>query len=175
MIYQKKFKIEVKDISLWILNPVNLSDRYVKEALLTLLHYDNDGDTYLLWNNIKMQLFDINYLWDDIINMLESILLGKEKFMIHWPSSDFFVTWEFFQHEEFLTIKSWWDCVHLVEASILELEKAGDTIVVSKKEFIEEWCKLLFVIKQIIINSGYETKKLKDFERSFSILNEYII
>ena len=168
----KKFEIETNNFDKCSMNSVDNSDDTVGYAIETL--FSVEDDIYINWNGFKIPLslkYDVSDIWNDVILMVKNIIKGTEKeFTIHFPSSTFFAAWVFSVDSDILTIKAYWTTVNLEKEDLLRLRENNMPLVIDKKEFLEEWYKILIPMKRVILMSNYNIKKLKNFKQSFSVL-----
>jgi hypothetical protein len=104
--------------------------------------------------------------------MIKKVQQGSQKeFTIHWPSSTFFATWEFKVDNHLLQIKPYWSTLNVEKKVLLKLRADEMPLIIEKQAFLEEWFKILIPMKSVLFVSGYDVKKLKNFKKSFSVLN----
>ncbi len=86
----------------------------------------------------------------DIIKMLEAIKKREERFVVTFPSQAFFETW--ICEIEKCDIKINWDS-----------RDNYHSITIKTDLFIKEWLKLLHQLRQVLIETGYNSINLIDF------------
>lgn len=157
-----KLKIENKKEGISV---VDLEDESVSEALETI--YSDKDFCIMNWNNCLINVslkYDISDMYNDIVKMLTLLDNNLSKdFSIHFPSSSFFVQWDFNIHNEKVNIKAHWMAIWGGQEKLEELRKIDNNVVISKDDFISEWHRLLKEIKEDLLKVGY-TEELENFE-----------
>jgi hypothetical protein len=172
MIIQKNFEIKVPNIEECAKSVVNPSDKNVGYAIESL--FSIEEDIFIYWKGYEIPLsikYDISEIWNDMILMIQYIKKAKtQNFTIHWPSATFFATWDFVIDDNLLEIKAYWTDLNINRTELLKLREDSFPIIVDKKDFLEEWNKILIPIRNVILKSSYNTNKLKNFKKFLDLI-----
>ena len=149
------------------LNEIDTEDSTVNEALQTIYSGTKAYAVYLKWNNYIVELglnAEIADIFSDIIKMMDGLRNQKE-FSIYWGSSSFFATWAFIVDTDHVKIKADWTSLRGPKEILEEIRKVPNQLIISKKEFMNEWLELLSVIKKDLQQAGYDKELLKDLHK----------
>lgn len=146
----------------------NLEDSTVAEAISTIYPNDNSFIIYFNWNGFYIPLDGISFssIYNDVIDMLESIEMGEKKFSNTFFDSCFTARWESeLIHDNIKVIAFWTDIASFgrPDTTVQKLREVSNTIIVNQQNFINSWESLLKIIKEDLIKAGYDNK-LDGFE-----------
>lgn len=137
------------------INKVDEEDENLWDVIESIFPFYNEK-AFFVWNNIYIPIcykYDIGIMMNDILEMLDNLLNKEEgELSISWPSDSFSSTWELVWNTDLLIIDSKWTSVN---GCISEKLNEENIIKMNKKSFINEWKKLLQIIKCSILDAGY--------------------
>ncbi|MET3035877.1 hypothetical protein ABXT08_07245 [Chryseobacterium sp. NRRL B-14859] len=145
----------------------DFEDITVSEAISTIYNYSKDFIIFINWNGFKLPIDGVGFsqIYNDIIIMLEELEEGCD-FSVNFLDSGFTAIWKFTTKGHFIDVEAEWVDIASYgyeKTTIEELEKVSNVITVNKREFIKEWNSLLKIIKDDLINAGYD-ETLDGFE-----------
>jgi hypothetical protein len=150
-----------------ISNPIAIevrdkNDNNLNDAIQSIFPLENEY-CFIIWNYIFIPVsykYDISFMINDIIKILNFIKNGEGVLEIHWASDTFAAIWKLECASHVIKIDSKWNSVGgfiedvLNENSFLEVEK----------QFFVERCKaLLLFVKSKLEKAGYNSNNLIDF------------
>ena len=162
------FEINLKISSLkGVFDPEDIN---ISEAISSI--FDVSDYIEFNWNNILIKLtckYDVSEIWDDLIEMLNLIKYRKsKKFIIYWPSSTFFATWDFNIDHNNINIKSYWTSINGGVEQLKRIKSVSDNINIDFNKFLFEWSKIIRIVKERLELHGYQS--IIDF-KEFDILS----
>lgn len=150
------------------LKALDLEDSDTKEAIGTVYYNDYNFKIFINWNGflIPMDGTSFSQIYNDVVLMLELIEFDEKEFSINFLDSCFTVIWSFSVEKDMLKIEAKW--VNIApygyeNTTVEELEKVSNIVVINKNEFINEWDNLLRIVKDDLLNTGYNDD-LEGFE-----------
>jgi len=157
------FKIEISERESYLKR--DIEDSSISEALETI--YQGNANFDIIWNKITIHVSldsDMCMIIFDIKRMFKELKKNKTEgtFTISWGSPSFFTQWDFEVKEKILIIDSYWTTVN---GNMNSLRKPNNKkIIVDKDYFLEEWRKVLSVIKEDLLKAGYNETNIEDFQ-----------
>ncbi len=125
----------------------------------------------MIWNNIYIPLsykYDISYMMDDILNMLEYIQKNEVGEMsISWLPDTFRTDWRLKWDSNKINVVAKW------ENTMGDLERIlnqKNSISISKSDFINEWKGILECVMDGLTSCGYDANIICDMKK---LLEQY--
>lgn len=145
----------------------DFEDTTVSEAISTIYNYSDDFLIFISWNGFKLPMDGVSFsqIYNDVIIMLEG-LEEKCDFTVNFLDTGLTAIWNFTNKGDFVNIEAEWVDIASYgyeNTTIEELKKISNTIMVNKKEFMNQWNSLLKIIKNDLLEVGYKDS-LEGFE-----------
>lgn len=150
-----------------ISNPTSIEirdrgDENINEAIQSIFPMENEY-CFIVWSHIFIPVsykYDISFMINDIIHILNFIKKGDGSLEIHWPSNTFCSIWKIECASQTIKIESTWDCVL---GRLEGLLNENSTLEVEKSVFVERLVALVLFIKSKLEKAGYNSNNLVDF------------
>jgi hypothetical protein len=126
----------------------------------------------LMWNHIAIPLsykYDISYMIDDILTLLNSLSIENGEMVIHWLPDTFRSDWEIQWDKQVLKVSSRWECTVGHLENILNM---NSEISMTIDDFKQEWKKILGIIIEGLKTCGYSASAIADMKKLISVYSE---
>ncbi len=148
-------------------NPKNTAvfdkeDTGLAEAIYTIFPPEAE-DAVLFWGSEKIPLsyrYDISEMADDMIEMIHVLQRNSGEWSVDWPSNTFAANWVLKWSEDSVKIEAQWR----EEFSAAEYLRCNKVLEVGKKNFLEEWEKVINVLSANLTACGYSPENLSDMD-----------
>lgn len=148
-----------------VLKEHNIEDKNISDAMETIFPLYTES-AVMNWNHICIPLsykYDISYMMDDTLNLLEDLIQVKEgKRTICWLPDTFRSDWNVVWGSGRLEIISHWESV---TGNIEELLNANNRVSLKIAEFMSEWKQILYVVLQGLKKNGYVENGIVNLKR----------
>ncbi len=148
-----------------VLKEYNAEDESIADAMETIFPLYTESAT-LMWNHISIPLsykYDISYMLDDVLELLESFMQAKNgKRIIHWLPDTFRSDWEIVWEDGQMEINSYWESV---AGSLENLLNANARINLKITEFMAEWKQIFHIVLCALKENGYTERKIFSMEK----------
>jgi hypothetical protein len=150
-----------------ISNPVAIevrdkNDNDLNEAIQSIFPLENEY-CFIIWNHIFIPVsykYDISFMINDIIEIVNFIKKGDGTLEIHWASNTFASIWKIECTPQSTKIESRWNDVL---GKLEKLLNENATLEVDTQTFLDKWKILLLFIKSKLERAGYNSNNLLDF------------
>ncbi|UHO40157.1 hypothetical protein H5J24_09250 [Chryseobacterium capnotolerans] len=141
------------------LDNLSVTDSSVSEALNTIYTHDYDFMIFINWNGFKIPMDGVSFsqIYNDVIIMLEE-LEEEYDFSVNFLDTGLTAVWSFTIEGDFLKVEAKWVDIASYgyeNTTVEELEKVSNIVVINKNKFINEWDNLLRIVKDDLLNTGY--------------------
>lgn len=140
----------------FIVKETNIHDSKISEAIESVFPM-NTEELILFWNHVGIPIsykYDISYMIDDILMMLQNIKLkGKGELLIHWLPDTFRADWKLEWSGEKISINANWENL---KGNLQKILVDSKRVELLKKEFISEWKMLLKILISALKTNGYD-------------------
>lgn len=148
-----------------VLKEYNTEDKSIADAMETIFPLYTES-AILMWNHISIPLsykYDISYMMDDVLDLLESFMQAKNgKIIIHWLPDTFRSDWEVVWEDGKVEIDSHWESV---TGNLEELLNANAQISLKITKFMAEWKQIFHIILFSLKENGYTESKIFNMEK----------
>jgi hypothetical protein len=144
-------------------------DSNINEAIQSIFHLDSEYG-FIIWNHLFIPVsykYDISYMINDIIKIVNFIKNGDGFLEINWASDTFFSSWKIECTSQSIKIESTWDSVL---GRLEDLLNKHSALEVDKHLFVEKWKTLLLFVKSKLEKAGYNSDNLVDFKELENVI-----
>ncbi|MDF2872341.1 MAG: hypothetical protein K0R05_3916 [Anaerocolumna sp.] len=141
------------------------NDSKLMEAIETIYPMRTEA-AIMVWNYINIPLsykYDISYMINDIINILQALVKKQEGVLnINWLPDTFCTEWTVKWKNDIIEINTLWSCV---VGNVIDNLNLVPSITMNKWDFINEWESVINNIKFDLIECGYNDRNLADMNQ----------
>ncbi len=159
-----------------IVKETNTYDSKLSEAIESVFPL-NTEELILFWNYVGIPIsykYDISYMIDDILMILQHIQLKKSgELLIHWLPDTFRADWKLEWSGEMISINANWENLR---GDLQKILIHSERVELLKKEFICEWKMLLKILISALKKNGYDQlikQQYDELVKSFNDIKEY--
>jgi hypothetical protein len=137
-------------------------DNNILEAIQSIFPLENEY-CFIIWNHIFIPVcykYDISFMMNDIIRILNFIKKGEGVLENHWPSNTFSSIWKIECTAHSIKIESTW---YQTLGRLTDLLNEHSILEVEKQVFVEKWIALVLFVKSKLEKAGYNSNNLVDF------------
>ena len=140
-------------------------DTTVSEAISTIYKSDEDWMLTIHWLEYELLLdgIMIGDIYNDLVKMLKSIQANERAFTVFFLDSGFTAAWNIEVENDQLAIDARWTTVTSKDPQTCEKLRELAVLRLQKSDFIDNWNRLLSIVKEDLLASGY-SNQLKGFE-----------
>lgn len=148
-----------------VLKEHDLEDKNISDAMETIFPLYTES-AVMMWNHICVPLsykYDISYMMDDILDLLDDLLQVKEgKRGIYWLPDTFRSDWDIVWGSGQIRIISHWESV---TGNLEGLLNANNRVSLKIAEFISEWKQILYIVLKGLEDNGYMESGIVNLKR----------
>ena len=148
-----------------VLKEHDLEDKNISDAMETIFPLYTES-AVMMWNHICVPLsykYDISYMMDDILDLLDDLLQVKEgRRGISLLPDTFRSDWDIVWGSGQIRIISHWESV---TGNLEGLLNANNRVSLKIAEFISEWKQILYIVLKGLEDNGYMESGIVNLKR----------